>query len=252
MRVGSASLSIFCGGRAAESMTTRVRMLSLLEGARQAVGPTVIIDVFRAFSLVPWAIMRGARRVVPVRTEQEALAWRERDPTVLLAGERDGKPLPGFDFGNSPAAIRAADLTGRVLIHRTSSGTQGLLAAREAGASPVLAGSFLTAGATIRYLHALGADEICLVAMGWNASEPALEDTLCASYLRAGLLGETPDFGQIRSQIRDDPTGRRFFDPALPWFPEADFDACIDLDRFDAAIVVVTDETYGIRLEPAP
>jgi 2-phosphosulfolactate phosphatase len=232
-------------------MTIRVRMLSYLTGAGRATGPTVIIDVFRAFSLVPWAIMRGARRVVPVRTEEEALAWRQRDPTVLLAGERNGKPLPGFDFGNSPAAIRAADLSGRVLIHRTSAGTQGLLKALEAGASPVLAGSFLTAGATIRFLRALEADEISLVAMGWNARDEALEDTLCAGYLRDGLVGDKADFDHIRSDIRDDRTGQRFFDPTLPWFPEQDFDACMDLDRFDRAIVAAADETYGIRLEAA-
>lgn len=231
-------------------MALRVRMLSYLQGAMVATGPTVIIDVFRAFSLVPWAIARGASRVVPVRTEKEARAWRERDPTVLLAGERDGKPLPGFDFGNSPSAVRSADLAGRVLIHRTSAGTQGLLAALEAGASPVLAGSFLTAGATIRYLQSIQAQEISLVAMGWNARDEALEDVLCADYLRAGLQGERQDFGPIRSRILEDPTGRRFFDPQMPWFPEEDFDACIDLDRFDTAIVAVSDETWGIRLEP--
>ncbi len=230
-------------------MATPIRMLSLLGGARDATGAAVIIDVFRAFSLVPWALMRGALRVVPVRTAGEALAWRERNPEVLLAGERDGKPLPGFDFGNSPAAIRATDLSGRILIHRTSAGTQGLLAALEAGASPVLAGSFLTAGATIRYLKGLAPREISLVAMGWNGCDEALEDTLCADYLRAGLEGDSRDFGAIRDRIRNDPTGRRFFDPALPWFPEEDFDACMDLDGLDAAIVAVPDETYGIRLE---
>lgn len=226
-------------------------MLSFLAGAQAATGPTVIIDVFRAFSLVPYALLRGARRVIPVRTEEEALAMRQRDPDAVLAGERDGRPLAGFDFGNSPSAIRAADLTDRILVHRTSAGTQGLLAALDAGASPVLAGSFLTAGATIRYLRDLDAEEISLVAMGWNAREEALEDRLCADYLRAGLTGQRPDFDAIRQRIRTDPTGRRFFDPALPWFPEEDFDACIDLDRFDAAIVAVPDETWGVRLEAA-
>jgi 2-phosphosulfolactate phosphatase len=97
-----------------------VRIRRLLEGARAATGATVVIDVFRAFSLVPWALACGAKMVVPVRTEAEARALREGDPDVLLAGERDGKPLPGFDFDNSPAAIRDADLTGRILVHRTS------------------------------------------------------------------------------------------------------------------------------------
>jgi 2-phosphosulfolactate phosphatase len=226
-------------------------MLSFLAGAEAATGACVVIDVFRAFSLVPWALMGGARMVVPVRTEAEALAWRRRDPTVLLAGERDGKPLPGFDFGNSPSEIRRADLDGRVLIHRTSAGTQGLLAALDAGASPVLAGSFLTVAATARYLGSLELSEISLVAMGWNARDEALEDVLCAEFLKARLQGDHPDFEALRSAIREDPTGRRFFDPGLPWFPEEDFDTCIDLDRFDSAIIAAVDDTYGIHLEAA-
>ena len=232
-------------------MAARIRRLSFLPGAQAATGATVIIDVFRAFSLVPWALHRGARCVVPVRTEEEALSWRHRDCGVLLAGERDGKPLPQFDFGNSPSQIRSADLAGRVLVHRTSAGTQGLLAALDAGAAPVIAGSFLTAGATVRYLLSTGAREISLVAMGWNARDEALEDVLCAEYLEARLRGETPDFSAMRSLIRKDATGMRFFDSALPWFPEADFDACIELDRFDSAIVAIPDETFGIRLEAA-
>ncbi|MGD8424107.1 MAG: 2-phosphosulfolactate phosphatase [Gammaproteobacteria bacterium] len=232
-------------------MVPRIRMLSFLEGAEAATGACVVIDVFRAFSLVPWALMGGARMVVPVRTEAEALAWKRRDPTVLLAGERDGKPLPGFDFGNSPSEIRRADLAGRVLIHRTSAGTQGLLAALEAGAFPVLAGSFLTAGATIRYLKSLELSELSIVAMGWNARDEALEDVLCAEFLKARLLGEHPDFGALRSEIREHPTGQRFFDPRLPWFPEEDFEHCMELDRYDSAIVATVDDAYGIRLQAA-
>ena len=81
-------------------------MLSFLEGAQTASGAAVVIDVFRAFSLVPWALAQGARMVVPVRTRDEALAWRAKDPDILIVGEKDGRPLPGFDFGNSPSEIR--------------------------------------------------------------------------------------------------------------------------------------------------
>ena len=85
--------------------------------------------------------------------------------------------------------------------------------------------------------------------MGWVGEEGALEDTLCADYLRDLLLGRNPDFDVVRDRIRQDPTGQRFFDPGLAWFPEADFDACMDLDRFDYAIVAVADDRYGVCLE---
>lgn len=227
-------------------------MLSLLAGARAAIGATVIIDVFRGFSLAPWALARGAEAVVPVRTEDEALALRDRHPGSLIAGGRDGRPVSGFDFSNSPAAIRRTSLTGRILIHRTGAGTQGLIAAVKVGAHPVLAGSFLNAAATAKWLLDYGARDISLVAMGWNGREEALEDSLCAVYMRELLLGRSPDFAPVKERIREDATGRRFFDPALPWFPEADFDACMDIDRFDSAIVAVPDTVYGFRLQYAP
>jgi 2-phosphosulfolactate phosphatase len=207
----------------------------------------VIIDVFRAFSLAPWALARGAPYIVPVGTPEEALALRPRIPGCRLAGERDGRPLPGFDYGNSPDEISRADLAGRVLVHRTSAGVQGLLAAR--GADTVLAASFLTAGATVKWIRQRDPATVSLVAMGWNGCEPALEDRACAEYLAAALAGKAIDFGPLRAAIRDDPTGRRFFDPKLPWFPEADFEACIALDRFDFAVVARPDDRYGRRLE---
>jgi 2-phosphosulfolactate phosphatase len=228
-------------------VTVRTEILEGLDGARAARGVAVIIDVFRAFSLVPWALARGAEYIVPVGTPEEALALREQIPGCRLAGERDGRPLPGFDYGNSPDEISRADLAGRVLVHRTSAGVQGLLAAR--AADSVLAASFLTAGATVEWVRRRDAELVSLVAMGWNGREPALEDQACAEYLAAALAGAAPDFEPLRAAIRDDPTGRRFFDPKLPWFPEADFDACIALDRFDFAVAARPDDRYGLRLE---
>jgi 2-phosphosulfolactate phosphatase len=226
-----------------------VRILEGLEGARAATGAAVIIDVFRAFSLAPWALARGAPYIVPVGTAEDALALRERLPGCVLAGERDGRPLAGFDYGNSPDAISRVDFAGRVLVHRTSAGVQGLLAARDA--EVVVAASFLTAGATVAWLRQQSVDEITLVAMGWNGIEPALEDQACAEYLAGALARVPPDFPAMRAAIRADATGQRFFDPELPWFPEADFDACVDLDRFDFAVVARPDARFGLRLEAA-
>lgn len=227
-----------------------IRITKGLSGARSASGAVVIIDVFRAFSVVPWLFERGARCVIPVSTEAQALELRDLYPDAILAGERDGRKIPGFDLGNSPTGAAGADVKDRIVIHRTGAGTQGLLAAKDC--SPILAGSFLTAGATAQYLIDSGAGEITLVAMGWNGVEPSVEDLECAHYLEKLISGGAPGFDEIRARVRDDPTGRRFFDPALPWFTPADFDACMDLDRFAMAILAVPDQDVGMSLVKRP
>ena len=217
-----------------------------LTGARAATGAVVIIDVFRAFSLVPWAFERGAQYVIPVSKAEQAFDVRRRIPDVVLVGEHDGQKIDGFDYGNSPAEISRADLDGRIVVHRTGAGTQGLLAA--ANRDPVLAASFLNASATARYLLASGAEEISLVAMGWNGTDPAAEDQECALFLERLLQGDRPDFAPVRERIRNDPTGQRFFDPSLPWFTEEDFDFCMQLDRFAMAIVTGPHPETGLCL----
>ena len=52
----------------------------LIEGAKQAEGLAVVIDVFRAFSLECWLYAMGAAEIRPVGGIGEALAWREKDP----------------------------------------------------------------------------------------------------------------------------------------------------------------------------
>jgi 2-phosphosulfolactate phosphatase len=43
-----------------------IEILHLIEGARQAKGLTVIIDVFRAFSTACYVIRNGASQIIPV------------------------------------------------------------------------------------------------------------------------------------------------------------------------------------------
>ena len=172
-----------------------IRVLHLLEGARQAEGLAIIIDVFRAFTLAPCAFARGVTSILPVATAAEALAMKRADPDLLLAGEQDGKPLPGFDFSNSPAAILRAELDGRRLVLRTSAGVQGLLAA--ARADEVITGSFVNAAAIAAWVRHRQPALVSLVCMGWNARERTAEDEACAHYLAAGFRVGFPDFTPI-------------------------------------------------------
>lgn len=63
-------------------------------------GPVVVIDVLRAFSVVPLVLDRGAERVVLVEQPEDALRLKERSPGSMAI--TDGPARPGFDVPNSP------------------------------------------------------------------------------------------------------------------------------------------------------
>ena len=231
-----------------------IRILRLLDGARKASGLTGVIYVFRAFSVAPLAIRQGAVWILPVAPPEEALAIRARTPDGLLRGERDGQPLPGLDFGNSPADVSAANLSGRILVQRTSAGVQGLLAARAcAAASEVLTASFINARAVVDYVRAVQPDTVCLVAMGWNGTEDTRDVLLCAGYLATGIrTGALPSMESIREQLREDPCGAKFFDPGRPWFRAADFGLCLRSSIVDRVLRLEKLPDGSLVLMPRP
>lgn len=222
-----------------------VRILELVEGAKKARGLTVIIDVFRAFSLECYLFDQGAARIYPIGSIEEARRLKSEHPGWLSFGERGGAQIEGFDFGNSPAQVQGIDLSGRTCIHTTSAGTQGIVNASHA--SEILTASLVNASAVARYIAARQPNEVSIVAMGTAGTESAGEDVLCARYIKA-LLEGTPcgpgtDFDvQAQADALRTTAGAKFFDPAQPQYPEADFAPCTACDRFDFVIRVGHDE----------
>lgn len=212
-------------------MTPEISTLHLVAGARAARGLAVVIDVFRAFSVAPLAYARGAVRVIPVDDLARARELKARHPDWLLMGERHARKLPGFDFGNSPAEIGAADVAGRTLIHTTHAGTQGLCAAT--GADEVITGSLVNAAAIVRYIRTRRPALVSLVCMGHEARRRSLEDELCAELLAARLEGRDYPTGDLRERLRAAPAAAKFFDPAADWAPELDFELCTAVDCFE-------------------
>lgn len=209
----------------------RIRMLELLSGAAEATGTAVVIDVFRACSVACYAFAGGVSRILPVDSVEEALALRAEHPEYLLAGERHCLKLPGFDFGNSPSEIAAAELTGKTLVHCTSAGTRGLFAAMDT-AERVLTCSFTNVTATARALLAADPETVSIVAMGKAGIAHAPEDKLCAMYLANQLQGVPNAFEAIPKFLRNAPTAAIFFGETRI-VPEEDFDLCLSLDAFD-------------------
>lgn len=214
-------------------MTTTSRYVDL-DGAAPD-DAVVVIDVLRAFTTVPWALHRGAGRILAVDTAERAFALREDGfPDAVLAGEQGGRPLDGFDLGNSPSEVAAVDFAGRTLVHRTSAGTQGLVRCQD---SPVLlAASFVTARATAQRLRDAGVGHVTYVITGASLGRDGDEDLACAELIAARVAGEDPDPQPYLDRVPVSDAGRKFRDDPA-WLPAVDVTFACEVDRFDLALV---------------
>lgn len=216
-----------------------IEILQLLEGAKKASGLTVIIDVFRAFSTACYAFGNGIQRIYPVGDLGIAYEMKEQNPEFILVGERFEQKPEGFDFGNSPSQLLESDLTGKIMVHTTSSGTQGI--ANATNADEILTGSFVNAGAIVKYIRKQNPERVSLVCMGYSCQYPTDEDTLLAIYIKNELEGIPNNFQAMVEQLRNG-DGARFFAPEKQeWAPAADFDLCLSLNRFDFVLKVEQD-----------
>lgn len=155
----------------------------------------VVIDALRATSTITTALAHGAEAVRSFATVEKARAYKEAHPDVLLAGERGGHPLPGFDLGNSPREMTSETVKGRSLALTTSNGTPALQAAAHTS-SPgdvVLAASLLNTQAIGTFIETLPKAQTCQVRVicAGTGRGFSLEDAITASALATQLpLGE--------------------------------------------------------------
>jgi len=135
-------------------------------------GRTVLaIDVLRATSAAVAACDAGCALIVPVPDEAPALARRDGGG-VLLAGERGGQAIPGFDLGNSPDEFTRERVEGRTVVLTTTNGTAAMMRAA-AGAAAALA-ALTNVSAAARWARGQARD-VTLLCAGTNG-KVAMED----------------------------------------------------------------------------
>ena len=209
--------------------------------AAQARGIVIVIDVIRAFSVAGYAFAGGALGLKLVRTTEEAFTLHAREPDALLAGEIDGRLIPGFDLNNSPALMAKADVRGRYIIQRTGAGTQGAVNATHAQCTLLCALTNAKATATHAQRLATAADGIITLlptASSENDTDRN-EDDICADYVEALLRGQD-DAPEI---LAKGTTYLQEKDRFAPWtmglsdFPFEDIAAVLAVDRFNFAMV---------------
>ena len=202
-------------------------------------GAVVVVDVLRAFTTAAVALDRGAAEIWPVSTIEEATGLRDATPGALAMGEVDGLPVEAFDLTNSPAAMRSADVAGRVLVQRTSAGTQGVV--RTAGHGPQFAASFVCAAATARSIAALDPGDVTFIITGRDHRDGD-EDLACAQYVAALLTGGRPDPRPYLERIPRSTAGRLFADPGEPRLSPDDLEEAARLNDVDFALRVTADD----------
>ncbi|MFZ6009026.1 MAG: 2-phosphosulfolactate phosphatase [Bacteroidota bacterium] len=142
----------------------------------------VVVDIFRATSCMTTAFAHGIGSIMPFAQLQDCLAMKSKG--YFTAGERDGKKVEGFDFGNSPFEYMDPALKGKKIAFTTTNGTQAI--AKSSGAAEIIIGSFLNLSAVVQHLEKIPYN-ILIVCAGWKG-KVNLEDTLFAGAVTEQLI----------------------------------------------------------------
>lgn len=215
--------------------------LNRLQDLPEAHDTVVVIDVLRSFTTAAVALANGARAIYPVDGVAAANALAACLPgSVSVGAVGGGDPVPGFDFGNSPSQVLAADLTGKPVVLTTAAGVRGLQ--RFQHARRLFAASLVCARATAAAIRAAEAREVCFVITGEWVDRDGEEDIVCADYIEALLCGASITPGVLAERVRRSDFGRRFDSDRWPNLPAADLDLATAIDRFAFAMPVSRDD----------
>lgn len=136
----------------------------------------VVIDVLRATTTMCAAFDNGVRSMIPVLTTEEGFAWQKKGH--LVAGERNGEQIKGYNLGNSPFSFTPDVVKDKDIAITTTNGTVAIRAAAEQGAKEILVGAFANQNVLATYLEKRNQNVILLCA-GYK-ERPNLEDTIFA------------------------------------------------------------------------
>lgn len=137
----------------------------------------VVVDIFRATSCIVAGLAYGVAAIRPVATVEEAFELGKQG--YIMAGERGGQMVEGFDIGNSPFEYMQEDMIGRRVVISTTNGTQAI--SKSQAAEEILIGAFLNLSHTAKYIQDSGKDVVVHCA-GWKGTVN-VEDTLYAGAL---------------------------------------------------------------------
>jgi 2-phosphosulfolactate phosphatase len=213
----------------------------------------VVIDILRATSSIVYGIDNGAEAIIPVANVADCLTYADRG--FLLAAERNGSVVEGFDFGNSPFSYTKERVEGKTVVLTTTNGTKALHMARSR-AKQVVVGSFLNLKALCDWLKTQESNVLLLCA-GWK-DQFNLEDTLFAGAVVNAIRPHFSDFddsgvaaedlyllakSDLRAYISKSSHSHRLAALNI----EADVQFCLQLDLCTAIPVLIGDNLIKLQ-----
>ena len=133
----------------------------------------VVLDVLRATSAICTAMEHGVGEIIPVATLEEARAYKAQGH--IVAAERGGQIVDGFDMGNSPYSYMDPKLKGKSVVLTTTNGTKAINMAKDK--STVVVGALNNLDALCAWLIQQERD-VLVLGSGWK-DKFNLEDTIC-------------------------------------------------------------------------
>ncbi|MFE0648446.1 2-phosphosulfolactate phosphatase [Streptomyces sp. NPDC059534] len=199
----------------------------------------VVVDVMRAFTVAAWAFGQGAEKIVLAESLDEALALKAVHPDWVAL--KDG-PAAGFDAVNSPGLLRSVDLGGRTVVQKTTAGTVGALAVKEA--SLVLCAGFVVADATARVLRERECNSVTFVVTGEEGR--AEEDLACAEYIALRAAEADADAAEFLRRARESRAAAELAEGVRQGVHPDDVALCVELDRFPFAMVAALEDSLMV------
>ncbi|WP_405273931.1 2-phosphosulfolactate phosphatase [Methanobrevibacter sp.] len=148
---------------------------------------SIMVDALRASSTMTLALDKF-EKIIPCFSAEEALKIKDETGGVL-AGERKGKKIDGFDIGNSPTDIEELETDAKTLILTTTNGTRIL----ENMNSTVLVGCLINAKAVGSASATIAQNHIDVVMAGVKG-QFALEDFLSSGEILYWICQNLDDY----------------------------------------------------------
>ncbi|MCL4320390.1 MAG: 2-phosphosulfolactate phosphatase [Candidatus Thermoplasmatota archaeon] len=103
--------------------------VNIVNGRREnqfSKNPKILIDIYRSTTTMPLMLKKGASKIIPVSSVSVAKKMKNEYPDYIIAGERYGFKVPGFQMSNSPYEVMNTDLDGKTIIFTSTNGTKVL------------------------------------------------------------------------------------------------------------------------------